>query len=288
MSRMTWKEGVKYRRRFSGLRWRDLAISSSRLAPASPRCVSALWRSSCRSHPVPGPPVAVAGDEQRSAGTALDQPGQQPRGARVPVHELVYVLGAAGVAAAGAGLGTLGVYRGCRVGWGTAFHPGRDRRSVVSVAAAPRQPGRDAGATGVPGVDRRLAPESFEGFADLVVGDVGQPPGLAEADGGLVDGDGLGAAGVRRADRVEEGVAGGADGDRGRHDGGPACSLATDNGAASRTGGAVSPRAGSHGATDDRVLSAAGSTGGFGGPSAGQLAMRSAWVESVADIGFVI
>ncbi|WP_245547246.1 hypothetical protein [Nocardia brevicatena] len=70
----------------------------------------------------------------------------------------------------------------------------------MPVLAAPRQPGRDGGAAGVPGIDRRFTPESFESFADLVVDHVGQRSVLAELVGGLVDGVSVGAAGIRRPD----------------------------------------------------------------------------------------
>lgn len=46
-------EGLKYRFTFSGLLCRDLAMSISRLALASPRWVRPECRHSCRSQPLP-------------------------------------------------------------------------------------------------------------------------------------------------------------------------------------------------------------------------------------------
>ncbi len=89
----------------------------------------------------------------------------------------------------------------------------RDLRGVPALLAAPGQPFRDRGAPRVPGVDRRVAPERFEGCADLAVGDrvqgpagAGQSLGVAAVEriDGLDDRDAVDAAGVARPDGVQE------------------------------------------------------------------------------------
>jgi hypothetical protein len=79
--------------------------------------------------------------------------------------------------------------------------------------AAPSQPFAHCGAAGVPGVDRRSAPEGFQRVADFAAADGGQRAAgsgngvggaAVEAVDGFDDGDAVGAAGVRGADRVQE------------------------------------------------------------------------------------
>ena len=66
----------------------------------------------------------------------------------------------------------------------------RDHRGGVTMLAAPRQPPGHGNAAGIPGVNRRFAPQGFQDLADLVVSNIGQRPGCTELLGGLVDGSG--------------------------------------------------------------------------------------------------
>jgi hypothetical protein len=85
----------------------------------------------------------------------------------------------------------------------------------------------------------RLAPQQFQDPADVVVGDRRQRAPLAETFGGLADSDPVVADRVRVAERIQERVRRGPDGQHlsgGQlHDDGHGFSLATDNGVASRT-----------------------------------------------------
>jgi hypothetical protein len=70
--------------------------------------------------------------------------------------------------------------RSLRVRRGHPLHPGWHLRAVVPALGTPAQPGQHRRPAGVPRVDRRLAPQLFEGAADLVVRDGGERAGLAE------------------------------------------------------------------------------------------------------------
>lgn len=155
--------------------------------------------------------------------------------------------------------GHLRAGRGLGVRHGQPLRPGRDRRTVVAVLRAPAQPGQHRRPAGVPGVDRRRAPQQFQGLADLVVRDRPERAGLPDPLGGLADPDTVAADGVRVAERVEEGVGRRPDGQRlpGRqsHDGGHRFPLATDNRAASRTARRTSPQVTNQAPADNRALS---------------------------------
>lgn len=87
-------------------------------------------------------------------------------------------------------------HRCLRIRWGRARGRRRDCRGVPALLAAPGQPLRDRGAARVPGIDRRLAPEGFEGRSDIVVGDrvqgqAGAGESVCVAAVELVDGEGI-------------------------------------------------------------------------------------------------